>query len=97
MAESENKNQHTLYRFVSLRNPELSKKKDQTKRFVFYNEPKDGFFLTAMFGIKPSKWENLVTTANNFEATSNDSIRIKTQADFIGLNFVSKEFLEYAN
>jgi hypothetical protein len=98
MAESENKNQHTLYRFVSLRNPELSKKKDQTKRFVFYNEEtKDGFFLTAMFGIKPPKWENLVTTANNFEATSNDNIRIKTQADFIGLNFVTKEFLEYAN
>jgi hypothetical protein len=100
MAESENKNQHTLYRFVSLRNPELSKKKDQTKRFVFYNEETiGGFFLSKMLPLlaNEAKWTKLIATATYFEDTSNDKIRIETQADFIGLNFVSKEFLEYAN
>jgi hypothetical protein len=96
MAESENKNQHTLYRFVSLRNPELSKKKDQTKRFVFYNEPQDGFFISKMLPLASSetKWTKLIATATSFESSTKC---IKTQADFIGLNFVTKEFLEYAN
>jgi hypothetical protein len=96
MAESENKNQHTLYRFVSLRNPELSKKKDQNKRFVFYNEPQDGFFIskTLPLAINETKWAKLIATATNFESSTKC---IKTQADFTGLNYVTKEFLEYAN
>lgn len=94
MAEEKLKNQHTLYRFVSLRNPELSKKKDQTKRFVFYSEPRNGKFISSMVSLiaPESKWERLQVTASNFESTS---LVIKKESDF--LNYVTKDFLEYAN
>jgi hypothetical protein len=45
METKENNNQLTLYRFVSLRSPELSKKEDQEKRFVFHPDNLSGEFF----------------------------------------------------
>ena len=42
---TENKNQLTLYRFVSLRSPELTKKEHQEKRFVFHPDNESGKFF----------------------------------------------------
>ena len=51
---TENKNQLTLYRFVSLRSPELSKKENQEKRFVFHLDNRTGVFFDAINN-KPSR------------------------------------------
>ncbi|WP_462223205.1 hypothetical protein [Flavobacterium sp.] len=62
------KNQNTLYRFVSLRAPELSKKEDQETRFVFHPDNSTGQFFDAITN-KPSdqsKWEALQAKATNF-------------------------------
>ena len=62
------KNQNTLYRFVSLRAPELSKKEDQEKRFVFHLDNTTGVFFDAVKN-KPStqtKWEALLDASSTF-------------------------------
>src|SRR5690606_522703 len=40
--------QQTLFRFISLRAPELSKKEEQTKRFVFHPDNTTGVFFDAV-------------------------------------------------
>ena len=94
MAELENKNQHTLYRFVSLRNPELSKKADQSKRFVFYSEQKEGFFFSKITtrDSADTRWNKLIEISNEFENSSNC---IKEESQF--LLFTSKDFIEQAD
>lgn len=55
MATTDNKNQVTLYRFVSLRSPELSKKEDQEKRFVFHPDNQTGVFFNAVANKLPDE------------------------------------------
>ncbi len=86
---TENKNQHTLFRFQSLRNPELSKKKDQTKRFVFHPDNRNGKFFDGMNNRNgETKWQNLITTASTFVA-------FQTLEELE--TFVGKEVLETAS
>lgn len=61
MAEVENKNQHTLYRIVSLRNPEKFNKKKQPINFVLFDLKLKSKFLQAVIS-KPAtqtKWQAL--------------------------------------
>lgn len=91
MAQTENKNQHTLYRFVSLRNPELSKKENQTKRFVFHpNELPSIFFRRmASIGTDETKWQNLLETCSIFSTSAIQSVEKLEE-------LVSKTFCELA-
>ena len=70
MAETTNKNQNTLYRFVSLRNPEKSPLKNNSHRFVYYFEGKNdkeneiknlGVFYKAVVNktLSDTKWNTL--------------------------------------
>ncbi len=76
MAESKNKN--TLYRFVSLRNPELSKKENQEVRFVFHplnDEPLSTLSTKFFLAIKDkvatkSKWQALQEFCISFETAN---------------------------
>ena len=65
------KNQNTLFRFISLRNPELTKEKDKEIRFVFHPEKTISVFFQAMDN-KPAnqtKWQVLQATAAAFNTT----------------------------
>ena len=68
MAEEKLKNQHTLYRFISLRNPELVDKKDIKNRFVFHPDNLTSIFFRRMASItqEETKWQNLQVTAASF-------------------------------
>lgn len=61
------KKQNTLYRFVSLRAPELSKKENQKNRFVFHIE-NIGLFFSAVAARDPgqSKWEAMQIASATF-------------------------------
>jgi len=79
---TENKNQVTLYRFVSLRSPELSKKDDQEKRFVFHPDNKTGKFFDAV--------KNKPTSQTNWEAMQNASttfVAFQNENEIESLNF----------
>lgn len=70
MPNSENKNQLTLYRFVSLRSPELTKTENQEKRFVLHPDNSTGPFFTAV-NEKPTNqtnWEAMENESNNFSS-----------------------------
>ncbi len=75
---SESKNKNTLYRFVSLRNPELSKKENQEVRFVFHplnDEPlstsSTNFFLAIKDKVaSKSKWQALQEFCISFETVN---------------------------
>jgi hypothetical protein len=84
---TEIKNQNTLYRFVSLRSPELSKKENQEFRFVFHpeNDKKlantSGIFFEAIkLKTDETKWEAMLSvvpaalleTVNEIEIYIND-------------------------
>lgn len=72
---TENKNQLTLYRFVSLRSPELSKKENQEKRFVFHLDNRTGVFFDAINN-KPenqSNWVAMQNASKTFNAIQNES------------------------
>ena len=89
MAETENKNKHTLYRFVSLRNPELSDKKDQNQRFVFHFDNKSGVFFREMIGKNEneSKWQNLQNTSQTFPAFKTEvDIEAKISEELIAVS-----------
>ncbi len=63
------KNQQTLFRLISLREPELSKEQDQDLRFVLFTA-NSGPFYTAVLN-RPSgttKWEALEQAASSFAA-----------------------------
>ena len=82
------KNRTTLYRFVSLRSPELSKKENQEKRFVFHPDNKTGAFFDAI-KTKPanvSKAEILQKTTNNFPAFLQESDIEKLDAKFFEIS-----------
>ena len=51
-------NKNTLYRFVSLRSPELSDKQNQPKKIVFYVENKGGYLFQAVANRNnKTKWQ----------------------------------------
>ena len=68
MATPNVKNQNTLFRFVSLRNPELTKPKDIEQRFVFHPDNSSGVFFAAMSrrASNQTKWQVLLSAANSF-------------------------------
>lgn len=70
----ETKNQNTLYRFVSLRSPELTKKENQNNRFVFHPDQKTGVFFESLKtkNSDDTKWSVLQSTATNFVAFKNE-------------------------
>ena len=79
MAEIEN--QITLMRFVSLRNPERSKKKDQSIRFVFHPDNKTGYFFNAV--------NNRTVTQNKkevLESASTNFLAIQTEVELEGID-----------
>ena len=61
-------NQHTLYRFVSLRNPELLNKINQTQRFVFHPDNTTGYYFRQMNSLNTNdtKWQKLITISSSF-------------------------------
>ncbi|WP_395043103.1 hypothetical protein [Flavobacterium sp.] len=86
------KNQNTLYRFVSLRSPELLNVENQEKRFVFHPEnfkklaDTTGVFFNAV-KTKPvtqSKRQALEIAATTFSATAYQN---KVEVESINLNF----------
>ncbi|MFC6096700.1 hypothetical protein ACFPVY_08570 [Flavobacterium qiangtangense] len=74
----ENKNQLTLYRFVSLRSPELLKKENQKQRFVFHPDNKSGHFYTELDSnhlLTEEKWDALHIISQGFNGfQSNDEL-----------------------
>lgn len=106
MSTTENKNQVTLYRFVSLRSPELSKKEDQEKRFVFHPDNSTGAFFDAVEN-KPegqTNWEamkNLAFTAYQDVSEIEDlDVEFFKQSDWIArnrTNFNSDELYDSVN
>ena len=82
------KNRTTLYRFVSLRGVELSKKENQEKRFVFHPDNITGPFFDAIKN-KPAnetKVETLQKTATNFSALNELSEFEKIEPNFFGIS-----------
>lgn len=78
------KNQLTLYRFVSLRSPELSESENQEKRFVFYPENSSGVFFNAVQN-RPSnqtRWAAMQTASATFSAFSDESVIKNLNLDF---------------
>ena len=67
-------NQNTLFRFVSLRNPELTKKEHQNKRFVFNSDSVNGNFHLAVSQREENttKWDAMLTAAKSFNAFANE-------------------------
>ncbi len=91
---------NTLFRFVTMRAPELLEKEIVKKTFVQYPEfdPKDNpknpsLFLEAIKNLTAvkTKKEILISVAKNFEITS-----LKTREDIFMNNLVSKEFFNFA-
>ena len=64
-------NQTTLFRFVSLRNPELTNKENQEKRFVFNLDVTQGYFYQQVID-KNNKWEAMLAAANSFSAFNDE-------------------------
>lgn len=89
MAAPNVKNQNTLFRFVSLRNPELTKPKDIEQRFVFHTDNSSGAFFAAMSrrANNQTKWQVLLSAANAFSP-------YKTEAEI--KNDVGNDFYEVA-
>src|SRR5690606_6558647 len=62
--------QQTLFRFISLRAPELSKKEGQEKRFVFHPDNTTGVFFDAVKN-RPAgqtKWKAMEIASESFSA-----------------------------
>ena len=68
------KNQTTLFRFVSLRNPELTRRENQNKRFVFNSDIANGVFHSAVINRyeNTTKWDTMVSAAESFNAFENE-------------------------
>lgn len=76
--------QQTLFRFISLRAPELSKKEEQTKRFVFHPDNTTGVFFNAVKD-KPAdqtKWQAMEIASKSFDAFKNVSEIERLNPDF---------------
>ena len=70
---TEIKNQNTLFRFVSLRNPELVKKKKIKTGFVLHPSLQTSIFQVNMLRITTeTKWQNLQNTASTFSPITDE-------------------------
>lgn len=70
MKNQEINNQTTLFRFVSLRSAELTKKENQDKRFIFHPDNQTGAFFNAVQNkdSSQSKWNAMRSASANFSA-----------------------------
>ena len=89
------KNQNTLYRFVSLRNPELSKKENQDLRFVFHplndsllSTSSTNFFKAIHDKVETmTKWQALQEFCVTFESgTSTSQAAFTSESQLKSLN-----------
>jgi hypothetical protein len=82
------KNQNTLYRFVSIRNPELSKKEQQEIRFVFHPDSKTGKFFDAVKNKLATKtnWEAMQAEAATFVGYTSEAELIKSNPVLFSLS-----------
>ncbi|MCL2597164.1 MAG: hypothetical protein FWD66_05805, partial [Paludibacter sp.] len=73
--DKEISNQTPLFRFVSLRNPELAKRENQNKRFVFISDKAGSIFHVAVAKRKGtiSKWDAMNAAAVSFAAFANEN------------------------
>lgn len=80
-------NQTTLFRFVSLRSAELTKKEDQDKRFIFHPDYKTGPFFNAIKNnvSNQSKWKAMQIACETFLAFKNEKEVEAINADFFKL------------
>jgi hypothetical protein len=85
-------NQTALFRFVSLRSPELTKKENLDKRFVFYPENTNGVFTSAVKNKDgKTKWEAMLAAAKDFTPFANaEAIEKAYQAHFELADFISR-------
>ena len=79
------KNQNTLFRFISLRNPELTKEKEKEIRFVFHPVKTTSIFFQEMDSKveTQTKWQVLETTAAIFNAFETEE-QVK---EIVGIEF----------
>ena len=63
-------NQTTLFRFVSLRSAELTKKENQDKRFIFHpnNQTRPCFYAVENKESSQTKWNDMRSASENFSA-----------------------------
>ena len=83
MKNQEINNQTTLFRFVSLRSAELTKKENQDKRFIFHPNP-SGTFFNAVENKDSSqtKWNAMRSASENFSAFQNEKEIEEINPDF---------------
>jgi len=67
MKNQEINNQTTLFRFVSLRSAELTKKENQNKRFIFHPDSQTGAFFNAVMNkdTNTTKWDAMRSAEGN--------------------------------
>lgn len=70
MKNQEINNQTTLFRFVSLRSAELTKKENQDKRFIFHPDNQTSTFFNAVNNkdSNQTKWNAMHSASENFSA-----------------------------
>ena len=80
-------NQTTLFRFVSLRSAELTKKENQDKRFIFHPDYKTGPFFNAVKNnvANQSKWKAMQIACETFLAFKNEKDVEAIDANFFKL------------
>lgn len=93
------KKQNTLYRFVSLRAPELSKKEDSEKRFVFHPDNHTGEFFDAVTEAEPEQtnWEVLQIAADAFtEIQTLEELQSINSSFYLMAEWLAKNRKRYA-
>lgn len=86
---SPSKKRTTLYRFVSLRGAELTKKENQEKRFVLHPDNKTGPFFDAI--------KNKPANTSKINALLNATKSFTTFADLEALERLNSKFFDIAN
>jgi hypothetical protein len=87
MKNQEINNQTTLFRFVSLRSAELTKKENQNKRFIFHPDNQTGAFFNAVLkkDTNTTKWDAMRTASENFSAFQNEKEIENMNSDYFKL------------
>lgn len=82
-------NQTTLFRFVSLRSAELTKKENQDKRFIFHPDNQTGIFFEVLKEKKENetKWKHLQIASEDFTAFTDEK----------QIEVLDKDFFQIAN
>lgn len=84
MKNQEINNQTTLFRFVSLRSAELTKKENQDKRFIFHPDNKTGTFFNAVESkdSSQSKLNAMRSASEDFSTFQNEKEIEEINTDF---------------